>query len=278
MKKIVTIQDISCVGKCSITVALPIISATGIETAILPTTVLSTHTAFKGFTFRDLSMDIEEISNHWQKEKFKFDAIYTGYLGNVEQIELVKEFIKNFKTKSNFILVDPAMADNGKLYSGFDNEFVRKMKELCDQADIIVPNVTEACFLTGIAYQDKMTMEEIKKIAIELSKKIENVIITDININNKVGILSYNSKTKEFYSYFRKKINAKYHGTGDVFASALVGSLANTITINNSLKIAVDFTWEAINETYQKEPKDIYGVNFETKLPLLIRKIQKSKE
>ena len=278
MKKIVTIQDISCVGKCSLTVALPIISAAGIETAILPTTVLSTHTVFKGFTFRDLSMDIEEISNHWQKEKFKFDAIYTGYLGNVEQIELVKEFIKNFKTKSNFILGDPAMADNGKLYSGFDNEFVRKMKELCDQADIIVPNVTEACFLTGIAYQDKMTMEEIKKIAIELSKKIENVIITDININNKVGILSYNSKTKEFYSYFRKKINAKYHGTGDVFASALVGSLANTITINNSLKIAVDFTWEAINETYQKEPKDIYGVNFETKLPLLIRKIQKSKE
>lgn len=277
MKRIVTIQDISCIGKCSLTVALPIISATGIETAILPTTILSTHTAFQGFTFRDLSMDINAISKHWQKEKFKFDAIYTGYMGNIEQIELVKKFLKDFNSKDNIILVDPAMADNGKLYPGFNNEFVSKMKELCDQADIIVPNVTEACLLAGIPFNGKMTLEEIKTIAIELSKKIENVVITDINIGNKIGILSYNSKTKEFYSYFRKKINAKYHGTGDVFASALVGSLANGISINKSLKIAVDYTWEAIKETYEKEPKDIYGVNFETKLPFLINRIHKEK-
>ena len=277
MKRIVTIQDISCIGKCSLTVALPIISATGIETAIIPTTILSTHTAFKDFTFRDLSKDIKPIKEHWKKEKFNFNAIYTGYLGNEEQIELVKDFIKDFKTKNNFILVDPAMADNGKLYKGFDYSFANKMKELCSLADIIVPNLTEACLLTNIEYKENMSLNEIKNICIELSKTIPKIVITDISINNKIGIMIYDKKNCEFYTYFRKKINTKYHGTGDVFASTLAGALANEIPLNNSLKIAVDYTWETIKETYKRN-KIAYGVDFETKIPYLINRINKYKK
>ena len=271
MKRIVTIQDISCVGKCSLTVALPIISAAGIETAIIPTTILSTHTAFKGFTFRDLSNDIPLISNHWDKEKISFDAIYTGYLGNEKQIELVMDFINRFNTKSNYILIDPAMADNGKLYVGFDEDFVSKMKELCSLGDIIVPNLTEACLLLGIEYKE-YNLDEIKEILIKLSKISKKVVITDIKIGNKIGVMSYDGS--KFFSYFRKEIKAKYHGSGDVFASSLVGALSNDIDLNNSIKIAVDFTWESIKETFINHDT-AYGLDFESKLSYYIQKIKK---
>ena len=273
MKRIVTIQDISCIGKCSLTVALPIISAANIETAIIPTTVLSTHTAFKDFTFRDLSNDIPLISNHWQKEKMIFDAIYTGYLGNELQIELVKDFIIRFKTKNNFILIDPAMADNGKLYTGFDNSFVLKMKELCELGDIIVPNLTEACLLLNIKYKNNFSINEIKDMLIKLSNKNKKVIITDITIGNKIGVMSYDGK--EYFSYFRSIIPTKYHGSGDVFASSLMGCLCNNIDLNKSLKIAVDYTWLCIKETY-KNNKNAYGLNFETKLKYYIDRINNS--
>jgi len=272
MKKIITIQDISCIGKCSLTVALPIISAAGIETAIIPTTILSTHTGFKDFTFRDLSSDIPLIEKHWLKENFKFAAIYTGYLGNTKQIELVEHFINSFKNKNNFVLIDPAMADNGKLYPGFNEEFVLKMKELCFMGDIIVPNLTEACLLLGIKYKKDFSIEEIKVMLNKLSEKIDKVVITDISIGNKIGIMSYDGK--EFFSYFRTKIPAKYHGSGDVFASSLLGCLSNNIDFNKSLKIAIDYTWECIKETYQ-ENKNAYGLNFETKIPYYINKIKR---
>lgn len=272
MKKIITIQDISCIGKCSLTVALPIISAAGIETAIIPTTILSTHTGFKDFTFRDLSSDIPLIEKHWLKENFKFAAIYTGYLGNTKQIELVEHFINSFKNKNNFVLIDPAMADNGKLYPGFNEEFVLKMKELCFMGDIIVPNLTEACLLLGIKYKKDFSIEEIKVMLTKLSEKIDKVVITDISIGNKIGIMSYDGK--EFFSYFRSKIPAKYHGSGDVFASSLLGCLSNNISFNKSLKIAIDYTWECIKETYQ-ENKNAYGLNFETKIPYYINKINR---
>ena len=152
MKRIVTIQDISCVGKCSLTVALPIISAMGVEAAIIPTAVLSTHTMFKGFTFRDLTSDIEPIMEHWKNEGFKFDAIYTGYLGSFEQIELMHRLIAEFKGPKTKVIVDPCMADNGKLYPGFTPEFAKAMAGLCAEADIILPNLTEASFMLGEPY------------------------------------------------------------------------------------------------------------------------------
>lgn len=275
MKRIVTIQDISCVGKCSLTVALPIISAMGIETAVIPTAVLSTHTAFKNFTYRDLTGDLPKIAKHWKQEKFNFDGIYTGYLGSIEQIDILKEFFKQFKTPDNFIFIDPVMADNGKLYAGFDANFVKEMKKLCKMADIIVPNLTEASYMLEKEYKEIYSEQEIKDILIELSNLgPKYVVLTGVSFkDNKLGVMSYNKETNEFFTYFKEKIPAKYHGTGDIFASTLVGAITNNNTLEEGLKIAVDYVWETINDTYKANKKDAYGVNFETKIPYLINRI-----
>lgn len=275
MKRIVTIQDISCVGKCSLTVALPIISAMGIETAVIPTAVLSTHTAFKNFTYRDLTGDLPKIAKHWKQEKFNFDGIYTGYLGSIEQIDILKEFFKQFKTPDNFIFIDPVMADNGKLYAGFDANFVKEMKKLCKMADIIVPNLTEASYMLEKEYKEIYSEQEIKDILIELSNLgPKYVVLTGVSFKyNKLGVMSYNKETNEFFTYFKEKIPAKYHGTGDIFASTLVGAITNNNTLEEGLKIAVDYVWETINDTYKTNKKDAYGVNFETKIPYLINRI-----
>lgn len=275
MKRIVTIQDISCVGKCSLTVALPIISAMGIETAVIPTAVLSTHTAFKNFTYRDLTGDLPKIAKHWKQEKFDFDGIYTGYLGSIEQIDMLKEFFKQLKTPDNFIFIDPVMADNGKLYAGFDANFVKEMKKLCKMADIIVPNLTEASYMLEKEYKEIYSEQEIKDILIELSNLgPKYVVLTGVSFkDNKLGVMSYNKETNEFFTYFKEKIPAKYHGTGDIFASTLVGAITNNNTLEEGLKIAVDYVWETINDTYKTNKKDAYGVNFETKIPYLINRI-----
>lgn len=275
MKRIVTIQDISCVGKCSLTVALPIISAMGIETVVIPTAVLSTHTAFRNFTYRDLTGDLPKIAKHWKQEKFDFDGIYTGYLGSIEQIDILKEFFKQFKTPNNFIFIDPVMADNGKLYAGFDENFVKEMKKLCKMADIIVPNLTEASYMLEKEYKENYSEQEIKDILIELSNLgPKYVVLTGVSFkDNKLGAMSYNKETNEFFTYFKEKIPAKYHGTGDIFASTLVGAITNNNTLEEGLKIAVDYVWETINDTYKTNKKDAYGVNFETKIPYLINRI-----
>ena len=276
MKRIVTIQDISCVGKCSLTVALPIISAMGIETAVIPTAVLSTHTAFKNFTYRDLTNDLPKIASHWKQEKFNFDGIYTGYLGSIEQIDMLKEFFKQFKTSENFIFIDPVMADNGKLYAGFDTNFVKEMKELCKTADIIVPNITEASYMLEKEYKENYSEEEIKHMLIELSNLgPKYVVLTGVSFkDNELGVMSYNKETNKFFTYFKEKVPAKYHGTGDVFASTLVGAITNNNTIEEGLKIAVDYVWKTINDTYKTNKEDAYGVNFETKIPYLINRIK----
>ena len=275
MKRLVTIQDISCVGKCSLTVALPIISAMGVETAVVPTAVLSTHTMFKNFTFRDLSTDIPLIQKHWKEEKIKFDAVYTGYLGSIEQIDMLKNFFKEFKTENNFIFIDPVMGDNGKLYTGFNQEFADEMAKLCSLADIIVPNLTEASYMLHKEYKENYTEEEIKNLLIELSKLGPNkVILTGVSFKeNELGVMSYDKRTNKFFTYFREKIDVKYHGTGDIFASTLVGALVNKKTLGEALKIAVDYVWETINDTYIEKKEDAYGVNFENKIPYLIKRI-----
>ncbi len=276
MKRIVTIQDISCLGKCSLTVALPIISAMGIETAVIPTAVLSTHTQFKGFTFRDLSNDIPDIAKHWKKEKISFDAIYTGYLGSIEQIDMLNGFFKDFKTDNNFIFVDPVMGDNGKLYSGFDEKFALKMKEHCKNADIVVPNTTEACYMLQRKYKEDYTEEEIKDLLIELTNLGPKYsILTGVSFENaKIGVMAYNKNTNSFYSYFRKKIPGKYHGTGDIFSSTLVGAIVNNNSLEEALRIAVDYVWETISDTYEEKKEIAYGVNFENKIPYLINRMK----
>ena len=276
MKRIVTIQDISCVGKCSLTVALPIISAMGVETAVVPTAVLSTHTMFKNFTFRDLSTDIPLIQKHWKEEKINFDSIYTGYLGSIEQIDMLKDFFKEFKTPDNFIFIDPVMGDNGKLYTGFNQEFADEMAKLCNLADIVVPNLTEASYMLHKEYKEQYTEEEIKELLIELSNLGPNkVVLTGVSFKeNELGVMSYDKQTNKFFTYFREKINVKYHGTGDIFASTLVGALVNEKSLEEALKIAVDYVWETINDTYIEKKEDAYGVNFENKIPYLIDRLK----
>ena len=278
MKRIVTVQDISCVGKCSLTVALPIISAMGTEAAVLPTAVLSTHTMFKGFTFCDLTDEIEPISSHWKKENMDFDAVYTGYLGSARQIALTKDLISKFKGEDTLVLVDPAMADSGRMYTGFEKSFALEMATLCSVADIIVPNLTEASFMLGEEYVAEGYDEEYIK---DMLKKLtalgcKTAVITGISFEkDKLGVMSYDSESGEYFSYFRERIPESFHGTGDVFASTFLGALMRERSIGDSLKIATDFTVECIKATLGNPQERKYGVNFEEEIPYLVSRMDK---
>lgn len=278
MKRLLTIQDISCVGKCSLTVALPIISAFGIETAVLPTAVLSTHTAFSNFTFHDLTDEIEPVYKTWKKENIGFDCVYTGYLGSKKQIQLVKDIFTNFKTENNFFVVDPAMADHGKLYKGFDNDFALNMAGLCAKADVIVPNLTEACFMLNKPYIDSGYNEDyIKDILSSLCDLgCNTAVLTGVSFNeNQLGVYAFNKMENKYYEYYRDKLPFMFHGTGDVFASSLAGSLSLGIDLQKSLHIAVDFTWESIDNTIKNPNHNWYGVEFESAFPSLLNMIKK---
>ncbi|MBR2446003.1 MAG: pyridoxamine kinase [Clostridia bacterium] len=275
MKRIVTVQDISCVGKCSLTVALPIISAMGVEAAILPTAVLSTHTAFKkGFTLHDLTGEIAPITAHWKSEGIDFDAIYTGYLASFDQIDLVKQMAKDFP--GALLFVDPAMGDNGKLYYGFDEAFAKKMAELCAVADIIVPNMTEAAFMLGIpyvseGYDEEYVKDVLRKLCAMGAKK---AALTGVSLDaHKTGVMAYDSETDEFFSYYHDRIPVQYHGTGDVFASACVGALSRGKSLNEALVIAADYTYESIRLTEAEPGHNWYGVNFEQAIPALLKSL-----
>lgn len=277
MKRIVTIQDISCVGKCSLTVALPIISAMGVETAIIPTAVLSTHTMFSNFTCKDLTDQVKPIENHWKQENITFDAIYTGYLGSFEQIDLMKEFFDQFKTDSNIVFIDPAMADNGKLYPAFDEAFAKHMSTLCGKADIIVPNITEAAFMTGMEYRseyDEVYVKELLQKLSQLGAKIS--ILTGVGFEEgKTGVMGYDKEKDEYYYYSHEKLPVSYHGTGDIFSSTCIGAMANGMDWKEAVKVAADYTKECIRLTLEDPSKPWYGVNFEQAIPYLIKKIGK---
>ncbi len=272
-KKIVTIQDISCVGQCSLTVALPIISACGIETCVLPSAVLSTHTGgFTGYTFRDLTEDMPAIKDHWEKENIKFDAIYTGYLGSTKQIEYVEDIFNTVGTENCVKIVDPAMADNGKLYYGFDMEFVETMKGLCAKADYVIPNITEACFLTGVEYKeeyDRAYVDLLLEKFVEMGCK--NVIFTGISYEQgKTGVVVFESGEYSYYEH--EKLPNSCHGTGDIYASAFTGALVRGKTAYEAAKIAADYAVECIRET-AKLDNHWYGAAFEPVLGKLIAAI-----
>ena len=277
MKRIITLQDISCVGRCSLTVALPIISAAGVETGVLPTAVLSTHTAFPKFTFCDLTDEIEKISETFAELAIDFDAIYTGYLGSFEQLELVSQFIDRHKTDKCKVVIDPAMADNGKLYKGFTPEFAKAMAGLCSKADLVVPNLTEACFMLDIPYTENYDEEFIRDILKRLTDLgAKCAALTGISFDpSKLGYYAYDSVTDTYYSYVNDKMPVAYHGTGDIFASATLGALMRDHNIDSALAVAVDFTLECIRLTMQDENRRTYGVNFEEALPYYIERLKK---
>lgn len=277
MKRVLSIQDISCVGKCSLTVALPIISAMGVETAVLPTAVLSTHTQFKGFTFRDLTEDMLPIAEHWKQEKIGYDMIYTGYLGSFEQLDIVSQIFKDFKTEDNIIFCDPAMGDNGKLYTGFTPEFAKAMGKLCGMADVIVPNMTEAAFMLGIPYEEKYDrnycQDVLKKLA-ELGAK--KTIITGAETENgKTGFMGYDSETGSFFEYVHDLLPVSYHGTGDIYSSTAAGALMNGFDLKESLTIAADYVVDCIRASMADKDVRWYGVNFEEAIPALLKRIGK---
>ena len=277
MKRIVSIQDISCVGKCSLTVALPIISAMGVECAIVPTAVLSTHTAFSSFTFKDLTDQIKPISDEWKKQDIHFDAIYTGYLGSFEQLELVSKFFDAHRDDNTLIFVDPAMADFGKLYPGFSPEFARAMgATVCAKADIIVPNITEASFMLGTEYVESGYSEDYIKDMLQglcvLGAK--KAVITGVGFDpSKCGVMGYDSETGEYFTYFNDLVDARFHGTGDVFSSTTVGALMNGRNLKDSLAIAADYTVQSILKTVENEEHNWYGVDFETEIPYLLKRM-----
>lgn len=263
--KILTIQDISCFGQCSITVALPIVSAFGIETAILPSAVLSTHTAgFTDFTVRDLTEDLPEIRKHWEKEGIYFDAIYTGFIASIEQLDYIKEIIDSRLKPGGLVFVDPAMADHGEFYNGFDQEFADKMGELCKLGDYILPNTTEACFILHKPWKEEFTREEMLEMANELSEFTKRHVILkgDTNEENKLGMIVLDKQESSTEIVYNDKIDYVSHGTGDVFASAFVGSTMVGKTPTQAAGIAGEFTKRAIEKTVGDEDHK-YGVKFE---------------
>ncbi len=273
MKKIVTIQDISCFGKCSLTVALPIISAMGIETAVIPTAVLSTHTGgITGYTFHDLSDDISDISAHWKSIGLQFNAIYTGYLGSASQVQIMSDFFDDFGTDDNFIVVDPVLGDSGRLYAGFTDEFVLEMRKLCSKADYILPNMTEASFMLDIPYIDdcgeSQAREVLKKLA-QLGCRVP--VLTGVRKGELHGAGAYDSEKDEFCFAYSKHIDRHLHGTGDIFASVFNGAVTLGKSLRQALEMSVKYISDCIEVTMPCLDEMWYGNCFELCLDRLIK-------
>ena len=275
--KILTIQDISCFGQCSITVALPIVSAFGIETAILPSAVLSTYTSgFTDFTVRDLTEDLPEIRKHWEKEEIDFDAVYTGFIASIEQLDYIKDIIDSRLKPDGLVFVDPAMADHGEFYNGFDQEFADAMGELCKLGDFILPNTTEACYILHKPWKEEFSRDEMLEMANELSAFTKRYVILkgDTNDEGKLGMIVLDKQEGTCEIVYNDKIDYVSHGTGDVFASSFVGSTMVGKSPTSAAKVAGEFTKRAIEKTIGDENHK-YGVKFEQVIPELYGLLEK---
>lgn len=293
MKRVLTVQDISCVGKCSLTAAIPVISAMGIEVCPLPTAILSNHTAFSSFSFLDLTDKIPEILNEWKKQGFHFDAIYTGYLGSIKQIDLVHKILDEFAQNDTLVVIDPCMADNGKLYTGFSQDFVKQMAKLCGRANVILPNMTEACFLVNQDYDIfTHTNESITKLMEKLlSLGANHVVLKGVDFSSdKIGVAYYSQKNNndsknligksiiensidDMKIYFHHRYDENFHGTGDLFASVVTGALVLKKELKEAVEIACDFIQESIECTLSNPNYNWYGVEFESALRNLSQKL-----
>ena len=257
-KKLLTIQDISCYGQCSITAALPTLSAYGVETAILPSAILSTYTSgFSNYTFLDLTDEMPKIINHWISEGIKFDCIYTGYIGNSRQFDYILKCKEHLLKDDGLFIVDPAMADNGRMYKGLGDDILNGMKRICSVADYILPNITEACFLTNNDYEkynDEILLNELYKLG------AKNVILTGVEDDNKIGASSYDGKN--IVTILKEKQPRSYHGTGDLFSSIVIAKILAGESIKDTLSSACDFVINSIKATLGDESHK-YGVKFE---------------
>ncbi len=273
--KVLTIQDISCTGRCSITVALPILSACGFNTSVVPTSVLSTHTGgFDGYYHRDLTGDMDEILNHWKTLGLRFDAIYVGFLANADQVENTIRFINELKDKNTFVFIDPAMADDGELYSLLAPEFPIAMKKLIKSGDLICPNMTEAYMLLGETYTPgPYSSEEIEVMAKMLGEIADaDVVITGIDtLDGGIGAASFDHRSEAFHMYTSKKIEGFFYGTGDVFMSTLISGMLNAMSMEYAVDVACEFVVDCVERTASMESDYRYGVDFERGIPLMLR-------
>ena len=274
-KKVLAIHDISCLGRCSLTAAIPIISVSGAEVIPLPTAVLSSHTGgFTDFTFRDLTEDMRPIADHWKKLGFTFDVIYTGYLGSPEQVGIVKDILRDFATPETTIVVDPVMADAGQYYSLITPDFLEGMRELCRMADIITPNLTEAAFLRGEEYKEHYTQKETEALLRSLAQRLgsKEIVLSGVSASEKtIGAAAYDAISDEISYAFAEKIDGFYHGTGDTFASALIAALTKGFSVEDATKVAVEYTLACIRRTYADQTDTRYGVDIENEIPTLLR-------
>ena len=289
MKRVLTIQDISCLGKCSITVTLPLISAMGSECVILPTAILSTHTMFTHYSIRDLSDQLETIADHWLREKVHFDAIHTGYLGTQEEIGLVKGLIAKLRSEDTLVLVDPAMGDNGRLYARFDGAYARENASLCAVGDVIVPNITEACFMTDVPYREQYDADYIRELLQRLAdlrekensredgkgKKGQKIVVTGVALSpGKTGVMGLDTASGEYFSYQNVRIPVAYHGTGDIYSSVVTGALMRGLSWQDAVKLAADYVRRTVEVTLEDPQEPWYGVNFEETIPELVKMLE----
>ncbi len=269
-KRVAAVHDISCLGKCSLTVALPIISAAGIECAVLPTAVLSTHTGgIHGYTFHDLTNEIIPIAKHWESLNLSFDAIYTGYLGSFEQLDIVSGLFDLIGTKETLKVVDPVMADNGILYKSFSHDFPKGMKKLCAKADILIPNITEAVLMLDKPYNSgPYTANYIESLLKELGDiGAKQIVLTGVHYDERqLGIATYDKNTGQISYHFENRIEGYYHGTGDVFGSALVAAILKGFDLTEAAAEAVRFTVGSIARTRAAGTDVRFGVDFENGL------------
>lgn len=279
MKRVLAIHDISCFGKCSLTVALPIVSASGLECTVLPNVLLSAHTGIPGFTYLDLTDQMRPIMDHWHNLGLEFDCIFTGFLSDKEQIDIVCDTIDVLRKKDEaMIFVDPAMADNGVLYPVFEDEFPMQMRDVCARADVIKPNITEACLMTGTAYHDGPYTEEYIDGLLKGLKDIGagKVILTGVHYDSEeLGAIAYDCVTGEKEFFAEDRIPGEYVGTGDIFSSVAASALTKGLGFHDAVELAVEFTAACIRRTYKEGTDPADGVNFEEEIPLLVDRLNR---
>lgn len=276
MKRIASIQDISCLGRCSLTVALPVVSAMGVECAIMPTAVLSTHTMFPDFTVDDLSDQLLPIARHWQSQQVHLDALYTGYLASAAQVDDVLAVFDALAGEDTLLFVDPAMADHGRLYPAFGPDFPAHMARVAARADVTVPNITEACLMTGTPYREDYDEDYIKDLLRRVAALgAKQAVLTGVSFEkDKLGAMAYDSRNGEFFYYANDRVPESFHGTGDIFSACTVGGMMRGLSLHEALALAVDFTLHCIRLTTADPTHSWYGVEFERAIPYLVERLK----
>lgn len=280
--RIMTINDLSGVGKCSLTVALPILSCTGASVAVLPTAILSTHTGgFQGYTYRDLTCDMLSIAAHWHTLGLHFDALYSGWMGSREQADIVSQIFDLFQSPDTLVFVDPVMGDHGKLYSTYTMDRVAGVAALCGKAHLITPNLTEACLLLEEPYTpDPLSPAKAQSLCERLCQMgPTRIVITGISTRDGViGAAAWDAQTSCFSLHEMPRIPGLWHGTGDIFGSVLLGAITRGQSLARAASLAVDFIYRCIASAHQRDADPRFGVDFETQLPLLMEAITHDKK